>query len=54
MRVLMDACIIYPTVMREMLMETAALGGFTPRYGPTKFLKNGATPQAAPTLKSAE
>lgn len=32
MRILMDACIIYPTVMREMLMETAALGGFTPLW----------------------
>ncbi len=32
MRVLMDACIIFPTVMREMLMETAALGGFTPLW----------------------
>lgn len=32
MRVLMDACIIFPTVMREMLMETAAAGGFTPLW----------------------
>jgi predicted nucleic acid-binding protein len=32
MRVLMDACIIFPTVMREMLMETAARGGFTPLW----------------------
>ena len=32
MRVLLDACIIFPTVMREMLMETAALGGFTPLW----------------------
>jgi len=30
MRILLDACIIFPTVMREMLMETAAVGGFTP------------------------
>ena len=32
MRVLMDACIIFPTVMREMLMETAEAGGFTPLW----------------------
>ena len=32
MRVLMDACIIFPTVMREMLIETAAAGGFTPLW----------------------
>lgn len=32
MRVLMDACIIFPTVMREMLTETAAAGGFTPLW----------------------
>lgn len=32
MRVLMDACILYPTVMREMLMEAAAQGAFTPLW----------------------
>lgn len=32
MRVLMDACILFPTVMREVLMETAKLGGFTPLW----------------------
>ena len=28
----MDACIIFPTVMREMLMETAEAGGFSPLW----------------------
>ena len=32
MRVLMDACIIFPTVMREMLIGTAEAGGFTPLW----------------------
>lgn len=32
MRILLDACIIFPTVLREVLMETAAKGGFTPLW----------------------
>lgn len=32
MRVLMDACILYPTVMREMLMGAANAGAFTPLW----------------------
>lgn len=34
MRVLMDACILYPTVLREILLATAERGGFTPLYAP--------------------
>ncbi len=30
MRVLLDACVLFPTVMREMLLGTAAAGGFAP------------------------
>lgn len=30
MRVLLDACVLYPTVMREMLIAVAATGAFTP------------------------
>lgn len=32
MRILLDACILFPTVLREVLMETAAKGGFTPLW----------------------
>lgn len=32
MRILLDACIIYPTVMREMLMGVAAKSGFIPLW----------------------
>ncbi|MEO1919404.1 MAG: PIN domain-containing protein [Paracoccaceae bacterium] len=32
MRVLMDACILFPTVMREILIETAVAGGFIPLW----------------------
>lgn len=32
MRVLLDACVIYPTVMREMLLGVAASGVFTPLW----------------------
>lgn len=32
MRVMLDACILYPTVMREMLMGAAAAGAFTPLW----------------------
>jgi hypothetical protein len=30
MRVVLDACVLYPTVMREMILGAAALGGFRP------------------------
>ena len=30
MRVLLDACVLFPTVMREMLIGTAEAGGFAP------------------------
>lgn len=32
MRVLLDACVLYPTVMREMLLGAAAKGCFTPLW----------------------
>ena len=32
MKVLLDACVIYPTVMREMLLGVAAQGAFTPLW----------------------
>ena len=32
MRVLLDACVLYPTVMREMLMGAASTGAYTPLW----------------------
>jgi hypothetical protein len=32
MRVLIDACVLFPTVMREMVVGTAAAGGFVPLW----------------------
>ncbi len=32
MRVLLDACILFPTVLREVLIATAAAGGYTPLW----------------------
>ena len=32
MRVLIDACVLFPTVMREMLVGAAAAGGFVPLW----------------------
>jgi len=32
MRVLLDACVLFPTVMREMLLGVAAVGAFEPRW----------------------
>jgi hypothetical protein len=32
MRVLIDACVLYPTVMREVLIGVAAKGLFTPLW----------------------
>lgn len=32
MKVLLDACVLYPTVMRQMLLGVAARGGFTPLW----------------------
>ncbi|PWE33990.1 PIN domain-containing protein [Maritimibacter sp. 55A14] len=34
MRVLLDACVLYPTVMREVLLGAAAAGFFTPLWSP--------------------
>ena len=34
MRVLIDACVLYPTVMREVVLGVAAQGLFTPRWSP--------------------
>lgn len=34
MRVLIDACVLYPTVMREIVMAVAAQGLFTPLWSP--------------------
>jgi predicted nucleic acid-binding protein len=32
MKLLLDTCVLYPTVMREMLIGAAARGGFTPLW----------------------
>jgi len=32
MKVLLDTCVIYPTVMREMILGVAEAGGFTPLW----------------------
>ena len=32
MRVLIDACVLYPTLLRELVLGLAALGGFTPLW----------------------
>ncbi|WP_298906684.1 RSP_2648 family PIN domain-containing protein [uncultured Aliiroseovarius sp.] len=34
MKVLIDACVLYPTVMREMVLGAAKLGLFTPLWSP--------------------
>ena len=34
MKVLIDACVLYPTVMREMVMGAAKIGLFTPLWSP--------------------
>ena len=34
MRVLLDACVLYPTVMREVLIQTASAGLFQPLWSP--------------------
>ena len=34
MKVLLDACVLYPTVMREMLLGVAAQGAYTPLWSP--------------------
>jgi predicted nucleic acid-binding protein len=34
MRVLIDACVLYPTVMREVVLGVAAKGAFEPRWSP--------------------
>lgn len=34
MRVLLDACVLYPTVMREVLLACAQAGLFEPRWSP--------------------
>lgn len=34
MRVVLDACVLFPPVMREMLLGTAAAGGFEPVWSP--------------------
>jgi len=33
-KALLDACVLYPTVTREMLLGVAAAGGFTPLWSP--------------------
>lgn len=33
-RALLDACVLFPTVLREILIDTAAAGGFTPLWSP--------------------
>ena len=34
MRLFLDACILFPTVLREILLGAAAQGGFVPLYSP--------------------
>ncbi len=34
MKVLLDACVLYPTVMREVLLGVAAAGAFAPLWSP--------------------
>ncbi len=34
MRVLIDACVLYPTVLREIVLGLAATGAFTPLWSP--------------------
>lgn len=34
MRVLLDACVLFPTVMRELLLGVAATGAFAPLWSP--------------------
>jgi hypothetical protein len=34
MRLLVDACVLYPTVMREVLLGAAGAGAFTPLWSP--------------------
>lgn len=34
MKMLLDACVIYPTVMREMLLGVARTGAYTPLWSP--------------------
>lgn len=34
MKVMLDACVLYPTVMREVLLGTARAGLFAPRWSP--------------------
>ena len=34
MRVLIDACVLYPTVLREIVLGLAAAGAFTPLWSP--------------------
>ena len=34
MRVMIDACVLYPTVMREVVLGVAAAGLFEPRWSP--------------------
>jgi predicted nucleic acid-binding protein len=33
-RVLLDACVLFPTVLREVLLGAAAAGGYTPLWSP--------------------
>ena len=43
MRVLIDACVLYPTVMREVVLGVAAKGLFDPRWSP-RILEEWARP----------
>lgn len=57
-RVLLDANVLFPTVLREILMDTAAAGGFTPLWSP-RILEEWARatrrlPEGAETIARGE
>lgn len=58
MRVLLDACVLFPTVLRETLVGAAEAGGFTPLWSP-RILEEWARatrrlPDGAETIARAE
>ncbi|WP_112321480.1 RSP_2648 family PIN domain-containing protein [Oceanibium sediminis] len=57
MRLLLDACILYPTVLREILIGTAETGAYTPLFSP-RILEEWAraaartAPESEPTARA--